>query len=147
MLGLPDGIEGCLFDLDGVLTQTAKVHAAAWKEMFDDYLRARAERTGEAFVEFDAGADYNQYVDGKPRSDGVRSFLRSRGIELPDGSPDDPPAAETVAGLGNRKNALVLKLIQRDGVEAYEGSVRYVRAARDGGLHCAVVSSSANCRD
>jgi len=147
MLGLPDGIEGCLFDLDGVLTQTAKVHAAAWKEMFDDYLRARAQRTGEQFVAFDAGADYDEYVDGKPRYDGVRSFLQSRGIELPDGSPDDPPSAETVDGLGNRKNELVLKLIERDGVEAYEGSVRYVKAARDAGLRRAVVSSSTNCRD
>jgi beta-phosphoglucomutase family hydrolase len=147
MLGLPDGIEGCLFDLDGVLTQTAKVHAAAWKEMFDEYLRGRAERTGEAFVAFDAGDDYDEYVDGKPRYDGVRSFLESRGIELPDGSPDDPPSAETVDGLGNRKNELVLKLIERDGVDAYEGSVRYVKAARDAGLRRAVVSSSTNCRD
>src|SRR4051794_10366964 len=147
MLGLPDGIEGCLFDLDGVLTQTAKVHAAAWKEMLDDYLRERARRTGEEFREFDASADYAQYVDGKPRYDGVRSFLESRGIELPQGTPDDPPGAETVDGLGNRKNDLVLKLIERDGVEAYEGSVRYVHAARDAGLRCAVVSSSANCRD
>jgi beta-phosphoglucomutase family hydrolase len=147
MLGLPDGIEACLFDLDGVLTRTAKVHAAAWKEMFDDYLRKRAERTGEAFVAFDAGDDYDEYVDGKPRYDGVRSFLQSRGIELPDGSPDDPPSAETVDGLGNRKNELVLELIERDGVEPYDGSVRYVKAARDAGLRRAVVSSSTNCRD
>ncbi|MEA2385325.1 MAG: hypothetical protein QOH72_5296 [Solirubrobacteraceae bacterium] len=147
MLGLTDGIEGCLFDLDGVLTKTAKVHAAAWKEMFDGYLRTRAEGSGEAFVPFDAGADYDEYVDGKPRYDGVRSFLQSRGIELPDGSPDDPPSAETVDGLGNRKNELVLKIIERDGVEAYEGSVRYVKAARDAGLRRAVVSSSTNCRD
>jgi beta-phosphoglucomutase family hydrolase len=147
MLGLPDGIEACLFDLDGVLTKTAKVHAAAWKEMFDGYLRQRAERTGEQFVAFDAGDDYDEYVDGKPRYDGVRSFLASRGIELPDGSPDDAPSAETVDGLGNRKNELVLKIIERDGVEAYEGSVRYVRAARDAGLRRAVVSSSTNCRD
>src|SRR3954452_19067273 len=147
MLGLPDGIEACLFDLDGVLTRTAKVHAAAWKEMFDDYLRKRAERTGEAFVAFDAGDDYNEYVDGKPRYDGVRSFLQSRGVELPDGSPDDPPAAETIDGLGNRKNELVLELIERDGVDAYEGSIRYVKAARDAGLRRAVVSSSTNCRD
>jgi beta-phosphoglucomutase family hydrolase len=147
MLGLPDGIEACLFDLDGVLTQTAKVHAAAWKEMFDDYLRKRAERTGEPFVGFDAGDDYDEYVDGKPRYDGVRSFLQSRGIELPDGSPDDPPSAETVDGLGNRKNELVLELIERDGVDAYDGSVRYVEAARDAGLRRAVVSSSTNCRD
>ena len=147
MLGLPDKIEACLFDLDGVLTRTAKVHAAAWKQMFDEYLHARAERTGEDFVPFDIGHDYNEYVDGKPRYDGVRSFLAARGIELPDGSPDDPPRAETVDGLGNRKNELVLELIARDGVEAYEGSIRYVRAARDAGLRRAVVSSSANCRD
>src|SRR3954463_10401401 len=147
MLGLPDGIEACLFDLDGVLTQTAKVHAAAWKQMFDDYLRERAKRTGEEFVPFDAGADYNEYVDGKPRYDGVRSFLEARGIELPDGSPDDPPSAGTIDGLGNRKNELVLELIQRDGVDAYEGSIRYAKAARDAGLRRAVVSSSTNCRD
>jgi beta-phosphoglucomutase family hydrolase len=147
MLGLPDGIEACLFDLDGVLTRTAKVHAAAWKEMFDDYLHKRAEHTGEAFVAFDAGGDYDEYVDGKPRYDGVRSFLQSRGIELPDGSPDDPPSAETVDGLGNRKNELVLELIERDGVDAYDGSVRYVKAARDARLRRAVVSSSTNCRD
>src|SRR3954451_8954993 len=147
MLGLPDGIKACLFDLDGVLTRTAKVHAAAWKQMFDDYLRKRAKHTGEAFVAFDAGDDYDEYVDGKPRYDGVRSFLQSRGIELPDGAPDDPPSAETVDGLGNRKNELVLELIRRDGVEAYEGSVAYVRTARDAGLRRAVVSSSTNCRD
>src|SRR3954462_270247 len=147
MLGLPDAIHGCLFDLDGVLTQTAKVHAAAWKQMFDEYLRGRADREGEAFVPFDAGADYNEYVDGKPRYEGVRSFLQSRGIDLPDGTPDDPPSAETVDGLGNRKNELVLELIERDGVDAYEGSVRYVKAARDAGLRRAVVSTSTNCRD
>src|SRR3954469_11517613 len=147
MLGLPDDIRACLFDLDGVLTQTAKVHAAAWKQMFDEYLRARAERTGEAFVAFDAGGDYNEYVDGKPRYEGVRSFLQSRGVDLPDGTPDDPPSAETVDGLGNRKNELVLELIERDGVDAYEGSIRYVKAARDAGLRRAVVSSSTNCRD
>jgi beta-phosphoglucomutase family hydrolase len=147
VLGLPDGIEACLFDLDGVLTQTAKVHNAAWKEMFDDYLRERAKRTGEPFVPFDPGDDYDEYVDGKPRYDGVRSFLESRGIELPAGTPDDDPGTETIDGLGNRKNELVLALIRRDGVEAYEGSVRYVEAARDAGLGRAVVSSSANCRD
>ena len=144
MLGLPGVIQACLFDLDGVLTQTAKVHAAAWKEMFDDLLRRRAARTGEQFVPFDPVADYDEYVDGKPRYDGVRSFLASRGIELPEGDPRDPPGAETVAGLGNRKNELVLALLRRDGVEAYEGSVRYVHAVRAAGLRCAVVSSSAN---
>ena len=146
-LGLPSAIRACLFDLDGVLTQTAKVHAAAWKQMFDDYLRARAARTGEPFVPFDAFHDYDEYVDGKPRYDGVRSFLASRGITLPEGDPNDPPSAETVAGLGNRKNELVLALIHRDGVEAYDGSVRYVHAVREAGLHRAVVSSSANCRE
>jgi beta-phosphoglucomutase family hydrolase len=147
MLGLPDGIAACLFDLDGVLTQTAKVHAAAWKEMFDGYLRERAERTGEPFREFDAVEDYNAYVDGKPRYDGVRSFLAARGIELPQGTPDDAPGAETIDGLGNRKNELVLGLIHERGVQAYDGSVAYVRAVRDAGLPRAVVSSSANCRD
>ncbi len=145
--GLPGAIRACLFDLDGVLTQTAKVHAAAWKEMFDAYLLERANRTGERFVPFDPVADYDQYVDGKPRYDGVRSFLASRGIELPEGDPNDPPSAETVHGLGNRKNELVLALLKRDGVEAYEGSVRYVQAVRAAGLHTAVVSASANCKD
>ena len=147
MLGIPDEIHACLFDLDGVLTKTAKVHAAAWKEMFDSYLRERAERTGEPFVAFDPVADYETYVDGKPRADGVRSFLTSRGIEPPEGSPDDPPGAETVHGLGNRKNEILLTMIRRDGVEAYPGSVRYLRAVRDADLPRAVVSSSANCHD
>jgi len=142
---LPEDQRACLFDLDGVLTETAKIHSKAWKQMFDAYLRGRAEREGEDFVEFDAGEDYNDYVDGKPRYDGVRSFLASRGIELPEGSEDDPPDAETVCGLGNRKNQLVLELMKRDGVQAYPGSVRFVEAARDAGLRRAVVSSSANC--
>jgi beta-phosphoglucomutase family hydrolase len=147
VLGLPDSVTACLFDLDGVLTQTAKVHAAAWKQMFDDYLRQRAEQRGEKFVPFDQVRDYDEYVDGKPRYDGVRSFLTSRGIDLPQGTPGDPPGAETIDGLGNRKNEIVLKMIHDDGVEPYEGSVRYVKAARDAGLHRAVVSSSTNCRD
>jgi beta-phosphoglucomutase family hydrolase len=146
-LGLPSGIRACLFDLDGVLTQTARVHAQAWKEMFDAFLRQRSERSGEPFVPFDAIADYNAYVDGKPRYDGVRSFLASRGIELPEGDPGDAPSAETVCGLGNRKNELVLALLRRDGVEVYDGSVLYVRAVRDAGLHRAVVSASANTRE
>jgi beta-phosphoglucomutase family hydrolase len=147
VLGLPPAIKACLFDLDGVLTQTAKVHAKAWKEMFDEFLRARAEAGGAAFRPFDERADYEEFVDGKPRYDGVRSFLESRGITLPSGTVDDPPDAQTIDGLGNRKNELVLEIIRRDGVEAYEGSVRYVRAARDAGLRRAVVSSSTNCRD
>lgn len=147
MLGLPEGVRACLFDLDGVLTQTAKVHAAAWKEMFDSYLQARAEHTGDAFVAFDPHQDYDAFVDGKTRADGVRSFLESRHIRLADGHPDDPPGTETVCGLGNAKNDLLLEKIRTDGVDAYEGSVRYVRAAMEAGLRRAVVSSSANCAD
>ncbi len=147
MLGLPDAIRACLFDLDGVLTKTAKVHAAAWKQMFDAYLRERADRTGEPFVPFDELKDYDEYVDGKPRYDGVRSFLASRGIELSEGDSEDAPGKETVRGLGNRKNDLVLELLRRGGIEVYEGSVRYVEAARDAGLRRAVVSSSANTKE
>ena len=141
-LGLPDGIVACLFDLDGVLTQTAKVHFAAWKQMFDDFLRAESAKGGPFTQD-----DYDEYVDGKPRFDGVASFVASRGIDLPAGSHDDPPEARTVGGLGNRKNVLVLQLIRTQGVQPYEGSVRYLGAARDAGLLRAVVSSSANCRD
>jgi beta-phosphoglucomutase family hydrolase len=147
VLGLPDAIRACLFDLDGVLTQTARVHAAAWKEMFDEYLKRRAERTGEAFRPFDEAHDYDEYVDGRPRSDGVRAFLGSRAIELPEGEADDPPSAETIDGLGNRKNEIVLRMIHERGVEPYEGSVRYVRATSEAGLRRAVVSSSTNAHD
>jgi beta-phosphoglucomutase family hydrolase len=135
VLGLPDDIHACLFDLDGVLTQTAKVHAAAWKTMFDEYLR---QRDGDDFVPFDAHRDYDEYVDGLPRPDGVRSFLKSRGIEADEA---------TVKELGDRKNELVLKIIEHDGVEPYEGSVRYVHAAKDAGRTLAVVSSSANAKE
>jgi len=135
VLGLPDNIQACLFDLDGVLTQTAKVHAAAWKTMFDEYLK---QRDGDGFVAFDAHHDYDAYVDGLPRPDGVRSFLKSRGIAADEA---------TVKELGDRKNALVLKLIERDGVEAYAGSIHYVHAAKDAGRKLAVVSSSANAKD
>ena len=146
-LGLPRTIRACLFDLDGVLTQTARVHAAAWKEMFDAFLRDRAAHMEEPFVPFDPVVDYGGYIDGKLRYDGVRSFLSSRRIELPEGAATDPPDANTVHGLGNRKNELVLSLIRRNGVDAYDGSVRYVRAAGDAGLGRAVVSASANTRD
>jgi beta-phosphoglucomutase family hydrolase len=146
-LDLPEAITALLFDLDGVLTKTAVVHDKAWKQTFDAFLKQRAAATGEDFRPFDPDADYNEYVDGKPRYDGVRSFLESRGIELPEGAADDPPTAETVCGLGNRKNQLVLELIERDGVEPYEGSVAFVEAARAAGLRRAVVSASANCKD
>jgi len=138
VLGLPDHVNACLFDLDGVLTPTAKLHDEAWTEMFDAYLPP-----GQPFDPVD---DYNNYVDGKPREDGVRDFLASRGIHLPEGSPDDPPAAETVYGLGNRKNQILLEKIRTGGLQPYPGSVRYLRAARDAGLRRAVVSSSANTR-
>jgi len=147
VLGLPEGIRGCLFDLDGVLTKTAVVHDAAWKQMFDDFLSERAQQSGRQFVPFDPVRDYDDYVDGKPREDGTRSFLASRGISLPEGTPDDPAGAPTVWGLSNRKNQILLAKIRSDGVEAYDGSVRYVRAVLAAGLRRAVVSSSANCRD
>jgi beta-phosphoglucomutase family hydrolase len=146
-LGLPTGIRASLFDLDGVLTKTAVVHAAAWKQVFDELLRRWAARTREAFMPFDPLADYDEYVDGKPRYDGVRSFLASRGIELPEGVPDDPPDADTIIAIGDRKNALVQEMIRSGGVEAYEGSVRYVQAVRAAKLPTAVVSASANCQD
>lgn len=145
--GLPKGVRVCLFDLDGVLTKTASVHAAAWKEMFDAFLADRAKKEKEEFVAFDEDADYDSYVDGKPRADGTRSFLQSRGIDLPEGSPEDPPGTQSINGLGNTKNEIVLRKIKHDGVEAYEGSVDYVRAVRAAGLHTAVVSSSSNCAD
>ncbi|MFD8675590.1 HAD family hydrolase [Streptomyces seoulensis] len=143
-LGLPDTIQACLFDLDGVVTKTAVVHAAAWKETFDAFLR---DHEGPDARPFDKVADYDEYVDGRPRADGVRSFLKSRGIELPEGAPDDPPDAGTVQGLGNRKNELLLEKIRTDGVEAYEGTLRYLAAVRAAGLATAIVSSSANCQD
>ena len=147
MLGLPDGITACLFDLDGVLTRTATVHNAAWKQTFDSFLQARATRTGEPFVPFDSGLDYERYVDGKPRQDGVRDFLASRGISLPGGAPDDSPETETVHGLGNRKNVALLERIRTDGVEVYESSRTYLQRAKDAGLRIAVVSSSANTKE
>lgn len=144
MLGLPEGVHACLFDLDGVLTDTASVHKRAWKTMFDDYLR---RRDGDSFTPFDIDHDYLTYVDGKRREDGVRAFLNSRGIDLPDGDPDDPPEAETVAGLGNRKNEMFQQVLHTDGVEVFEGSRRYLTAAAGAGLGVAVVSSSANTRE
>ncbi len=140
---LPGDITACLFDMDGVLTRTATVHAKAWAEAFDALLRHRALH-GPAFVPFDPQVDYTAHVDGKPREDGVRDFLASRGITLPEGSPDDPPTAETVRGVGNAKNVKLLEVLARDGVDVFEGSIRFVHAAREAGLRTAVVSSSAN---
>ena len=144
MFGLPDGVAACLFDMDGVVTQTATVHAAAWKEMFDEFLRERAESTGPEFVPFDSHHEYDAYVDGKPRLDGTRSFLESRGIELPDGKPDDPPGTPTIYGLSNRKNDLVLAKVAAGGVQVYEGTVTYINTVRANGISTAIVSSSAN---
>lgn len=140
-----DRFDAVLFDLDGVLTDTAAVHARAWKTMFDEFLRDRAERHGQPFTPFSIDRDYKTYVDGKPRNDGVRSFLLSRGIELPEGDSDDPPQMETMRGLGNRKNDLVNRLLDDEGVVRYEGSVRLVEQLRDQGIKRAVVSSSKNC--
>ena len=140
-----DRYDAVLFDLDGVITDTASIHAACWKQMFDEYLQKRAIQRGEAFRPFDIATDYLLYVDGKPRYDGVRDFLASRGIQLPQGGPDDPPQVETVDGLGNTKNDLVNKIIEEKGVEPYEGSVRLIYQLRNRGFKIAVVTSSQNC--
>lgn len=136
--------DAVLFDLDGVLTDTAEIHASSWKRMFDAYLRSRARRTGEAYHPFDIATDYKLHVDGKPRYDGVRDFLRARGIDLPDGSPQDAADAETVCGLGNRKNDLVNAAIAAGEVVTYPASVALVRKLRAEGIKCAVVTSSQN---
>lgn len=140
MIGLPDTIRACLFDLDGVLTSTADLHREAWKRAFDDFL---LEYSGPKFLPF-TEQDYAAHVDGRPRADGVREFLASRGIELPEGDPDDAPDRKTVNGVGNRKNVLLHRIIDERGVEPYPGSVRYLEAAREAGLAIAVVTSSAN---
>lgn len=144
MLGLPDGITATLFDMDGVITNTATVHDAAWKQTFDEYLEARAKQTGQPFIPFDPVKDYDTYVDGKPRLDGTRSFLESRGIQLPEGTPDDAPGTPTLYGISNKKNDVLLAKLASDGVQIYDGSVRYLHAVRAAGLHTAIVSSSAN---
>lgn len=146
-LELPPHIRACLFDMDGVLTQTAKVHSAAWKEMFDAFLQHHAETSGGEFVPFDIETDYVRYVDGKLRQDGVRSFLESRGITLPEGNPDDAIDAETVNGLGNRKNERVVELIRTEGVEVYPASIEFLHAVRSSGMKTAVVSASKNTPD
>ena len=140
-----DQYDAVLFDLDGVITDTANLHATCWKQMFDEYLQKRARQTGEPFRPFDLAADYRLYVDGKTRFDGVRDFLRSRGIQLPEGDPDDPAEVETVCGLGNRKNDLVNRAIADEGVKPYEGTVQFIHQLRRNGFKTAVVTSSQNC--
>ena len=147
MLGLPEAVHACLFDLDGVLTDTASVHTKAWKVMFDAFLKHRAEQNGEQFVPFDPVDDYLKYVDGKKREDGVRSFLASRDIELPDGDPDDSADKDTIYGLGTRKNDAFQETLHADGVKVFEGSRRYLEKVAAAGLATAVVSSSANTRE
>jgi beta-phosphoglucomutase family hydrolase len=140
--GVPSTVNACLFDMDGVLTQTARLHAAAWKQMFDQYL---TDRDGDSAQLFELPDDYVRYVDGRLREDGVRQFLASRGITLPEGSPGDPPSAETVAGLAARKNALVVEMIKSNGVDVYDASVQFVACVRAAGIPRAVVSASKNC--
>jgi beta-phosphoglucomutase family hydrolase len=140
-----DQYDAVLFDLDGVITNTATLHAICWKKVFDEYLRERAEQKGEAFRPFDLATDYRLYVDGEPRFDGVRDFLRSRGIQLPAGHFDDPADVETVHGLGNRKNDLVNRAIAEVGVEPYAGTVQFIHQLRRDGFKIAVVTASQNC--
>jgi beta-phosphoglucomutase family hydrolase len=140
-----DLYDAVLLDLDGVITDTAGIHAMCWKLMFDEYFQNRAAQKREIFCPFDLATDYRLYVDGKPRYDGVRDFLKSRNIQLPKGSPNDAPEAETVCGLGNRKNELVNQIIEHEGVEPYEGSVKLIRQLRETGFKIAVVTSSQNC--
>ncbi|MDQ2846189.1 MAG: beta-phosphoglucomutase family hydrolase [Actinomycetota bacterium] len=136
--------QGWLFDLDGVLTNTAEVHAAAWKQAFDGFLAKQEKRTGKTLAPFDPVADYQRYVDGEPRADGVVHFLAARGIELPAGADDDPQDARTVAGLGNRKNHLLLQLLRTNGIDVYPGALALVKALRSKGMPTAVVSASEN---
>ena len=142
----PDRYEAVLFDMDGVITDTASIHATCWKTMFDEFLQKRAAQYGEPFRSFDIANDYKLHVDGKPRYQGVRDFLKSRSIVLPDGTPQDPPSAETVCGLGNRKNELVNQRLASGGAEAYPGTVAFIMYLRRMGIKTAVVTSSQNCQ-
>ena len=139
-----DAYRAWLFDLDGVLTKTADVHAAAWKQAFDQFLAEEEARTGTVYEPFDSAGDYQRYVDGEPRDDGVRDFLAARGITLPEGNEDDSPRSRTVKGLGNRKNALVLAVLDSQGVATYDGAVALVRRLRAHHTPLAVVSASEN---
>lgn len=136
-----------IFDMDGVVTNTAKLHAVAWKELFDAYLRKRKQRDSRPFVEFDEQADYLSFVDGKPRYEGVRSFLESRGIQLPYGSPSDGPDDETICGLGNTKDAIFERLLHKEGPEVFDSTIDLIRSLRSQGIKVAIVSSSKHCRD
>jgi beta-phosphoglucomutase family hydrolase len=135
-----------LFDLDGVVTKTARVHASAWQHLFNEYLQSYSVRTGRPFRPFDIEQDYRVYVDGKPRYEGVKSLLDSRGIVLPWGTPEDGPGEDTIYGLGNKKDGYFETYLKESGVEVYEGTVRFLRVARDRGLKTAVVSSSSHCK-
>jgi alpha,alpha-trehalase len=141
---LPEELRAVIFDMDGVITDTASAHAEAWRRLFDGYLRAHADRTGQPFVPFDADGDYRRFIDGKPRFDGVRSFLASRGIELPEGDPTDPPDRETVCGLGNRKNEAFLEHLREQGVQPYPSTVALVRELQARGTGTAAISASRN---
>jgi HAD superfamily hydrolase (TIGR01509 family) len=144
LLGLPPEVVACVFNLDGVLIPSAVLHVAAWAETFDEFLNVRAERTHREIAPFNPRTDYPQHIHARPRLEGVRAFLASRGIRLPEGNPSDPPGAETVRGLANRKQQALLSRLERQGVAAFEGSRRYLELAHDAGVHCAVVSASAN---
>jgi beta-phosphoglucomutase-like phosphatase (HAD superfamily) len=148
-LGLPDSTAACVFDLDGVLTASGELHAAAWRDALDPVLASRVERTGERFAPFkpfDPRTDYYRYLHARPRLDGVHAFLASRGIRLPEGHVNDPPGAETINGLANRKNEALLHRLEHEGVEAFGGSQLYLEGVREAGLDCAVVSASANTK-
>ena len=141
----PDLYDAVIFDMDGVVTDTARVHAMAWKRMFDEYLSERARRTDADFRPFDISSDYLRYVDGKPRFDGTRSFLESRDVHLPEGTPDDPPDAETVCGLSARKNALFLDALEDEGADAYPSTLALIDELREAGIDTAVITASRNC--
>jgi len=138
--------QAAVFDMDGVVTRTAEVHAGAWKKMFDDFLKSYCQRHNQSFREFDIEYDYNNYVDGLPRQDGVRKFLASRGIELPEGNEDDPEEKETIFGLGRRKNRYFNQVLDREGVEIFPDWLEQIEKWRRAGMKTAVVSSSRNCR-
>jgi HAD superfamily hydrolase (TIGR01509 family) len=145
-LGLPRGVDACVFNLEGVLVGSARLHAAAWAQTFDEFLSSRIERTGGRYAPFNPGTDYAEHIHDRPRLDGVRAFLASRGISLPDGEAEDPPGTETVHGLANRKNEALLRRVEEHGVTAYDGSRHYLQAALEAGVHTAAVSASANTR-